>query len=56
MERDFSLFALVAALLLGAASLLASCEFVDSKDGSTDSGYYYDTGDGTGSDTGEYYY
>ena len=54
MERDFSLFALVAALLLGAASLLASCEFVDSKDGSTDSGYYYDTG--SSSDTGTYYY
>ncbi len=54
MDRDVSLIALLTGLVLAGFSFLAACEFVDSKDGSDDSGYYYETG--STSDTGTYYY
>ena len=57
MKREMSVVAVLSAALLAAITALAACEFVDStKDAGSDSGYYYDTGEGTGSDTGEYYY
>jgi predicted outer membrane lipoprotein len=55
MTRQTSLLAVLIAAVFGVLMALSACEFVDDgKDGGEDSGYYYDTGDG--SDTGEYYY
>jgi hypothetical protein len=55
MAGRISWIAAVTAAIFGALAALSACEFVDdSKDGGSDSGYYYDTGNG--SDTGEYYY
>ena len=57
MKQEMSFVGLVVAAVFAAVTALAACEFVDStKDAGSDSGYYYDTGEGTGSDTGEYYY
>ena len=57
MKQEMSFIGLVVAALFAAVSALAACEFVDStKDGGSDTGYYYDTGSDTGSDTGEYDY
>lgn len=55
MPSQISWIAAVTAAIFGTLVALSACEFVDdSKDSSSDSGYYYDTGNG--SDTGEYYY
>ena len=57
MKQEMTFVGLVVAALFAAVTVLAACEFVDStKDGGSDSGYYSDTGEGSGSDTGEYYY
>ena len=56
MKADTTIAAVLTAMLIGAMTLLGACEFVETgKDGTDDSGYYYDTGE-AGSDTGEYYY
>lgn len=57
MTRPLPLIAVFTVALFGLLVALSACEFVDdTKDGGDDSGYYYDTGDGPGGDTGEYYY
>jgi len=57
MTRPLTLVAAFTVAIFGFLAALSACEFVDdTKDGGNDSGYYYDTGDGSGVDTGEYYY